>query len=277
MNGERRMHAVDNPKLAVLIDADNASASIVKELLEEVAKFGTATIKRAYGDWTTQNLVGWKEHLNRHAIQPMQQFAYTKGKNATDSSLIIDAMDLLYADHVDGFCIVSSDSDFTRLANRLRESRKLVYGFGERKTPEPFRAACDQFVFFEVLKRTPVKPAATPDPAPARKRRPAGKRGAVAEAAPEPPIEPQEDVAVDVPGLPDLRDALTRALEATSRDSGWARLAAVGSQMARNNPSFDSRLYGSPKLRDLVRKQPYLEVKEFDDGSGTSHLNVRLR
>ncbi len=275
------MSAFDNHKLAVLIDADNASASLTKELLEEVARFGTASIKRAYGDWTTQQLAGWKDQLNRHAIQPMQQFAYTKGKNSTDSSLIIDAMDLLYADNVDGFCLVSSDSDFTRLATRLRESRKLVYGFGQRKTPEAFRAACDQFVFFEVLKRAPAAALATaPDAsAPARKRRPASKRGAVAEPVVEAAPEPvEDDVAdVDVPGLPDLRDALTRALEATSRDNGWARLAAVGSQMARNNPSFDSRLYGSPKLRDLVRKQPYLEVKEFDDGSGTSHLNVRLR
>ena len=146
------MSAVDNPKLAVLIDADNASSSLVKELLEEVAKFGTATVKRAYGDWTGQQLTGWKDQLNRYAIQPIQQFAYTRGKNSTDASLIIDAMDLLYADNVDGFCLVSSDSDFTRLATRLRESRKVVYGLGERKTPEPFRAACDRFVFFEVLK-----------------------------------------------------------------------------------------------------------------------------
>ena len=124
------MAAADTARLAVLIDADNATASVVKELLEEVAKYGTATVKRAYGDWTTQNLVGWKEHLHRHAIQPMQQFAYTKGKNSTDSAFIIDAMDLLYAGNVDGFCLVASDSDFTRLATRMREAGKLVYQYG---------------------------------------------------------------------------------------------------------------------------------------------------
>ncbi len=239
------MGATDNPKLAVLIDADNASATLVKELLEEVAKFGTATIKRAYGDWTGQQLVGWKEQLNRYAIQPIQQFAYTKGKNSTDASLIIDAMDLLYADHVDGFCLVSSDSDFTRLATRLRESRKVVYGLGERKTPEAFRAACDRFVFFEVLKRgtTDVDSAAA-------------------------------EVAID--DVPDLEHALRQAFDAVSRDEGWATLSAVGSYMAKNNPSFDTRLYGFRKLSDLMRKQPFLEHREATDGTN-GPLMLRLR
>ena len=146
----------DAVRLGVLIDADNASASVIDELLQEVAKFGTASIKRVYGDWTTQNLVGWKENLHRHAIQPIQQFAYTAKKNATDASLIIDAMDLLYADTVDGFCLVSSDSDFTRLATRLREAGKLVYELGEQKTPKAFQAACDRFNFFELLKGEPA-------------------------------------------------------------------------------------------------------------------------
>lgn len=146
----------DTARLAVLIDADNASASVVKELLEEVAKYGTATGKRAYGDWTTTNLVGWKAHLYRHAIQPRQQFAYTKGRNSTDSAFIIDAMDPLCADRLDGFCLVSSGSDFIRLATRMREAGKVVYGFGERNTPEPFIAACDKFIFLEVLKPPPV-------------------------------------------------------------------------------------------------------------------------
>jgi uncharacterized LabA/DUF88 family protein len=236
------MSNTDNPKLAVLIDADNASASLVKELLEEVAKFGTATIKRAYGDWTSQQLSGWKDHLNKHAIQPIQQFAYTKGKNSTDASLIIDAMDLLYADNVDGFCLVSSDSDFTRLATRLRESRKLVYGLGERKTPEAFRAACDRFVFFEVLKR--------------------GDAAAV------------ETEAID--DVPDLEQSLRQAFDAVSRDNGWATLSAVGSYIAKNNPSFDTRLYRFRKLSDLVRKQPYIEIKEATDGSSAS-LVLRLK
>jgi hypothetical protein len=237
------MSSTDNPRLAVLIDADNASASVIKELLEEIAKFGTANIKRAYGDWTTQNLAGWKEHMNQHAIQPIQQFAYTRGKNSTDSSLIIDAMDLLYAGNVDGFCIVSSDSDFTRLATRLRESGRLVYGLGERKTPEAFRAACDRFIFFEVLKRTDV---------------------AAVETAP-------------IEDIPDLETSLRQAFDAVSRDNGWATLSAVGSYMAKNNPSFDTRLYGFRKLSDMVRKQPFIEIKESTDASGGGLLTLRLK
>ena len=178
------MAGSDSSRLAVLIDADNASAAVAKELLEEVAKFGTATVKRAYGDWTTQNLVGWKEHLHRHAIQPIQQFAYTKGKNSTDSAFIIDAMDLLYTGNVDGFCLVSSDSDFTRLATRLRESGKLVVGLGERKAPEAFIAACDRFIFLEVLKR------------------------------------PNEAAApLQVADVPNLKELLTHAVKETMRDS----------------------------------------------------------
>ncbi len=153
-----------NQKLAVLIDADNAQASVVQELLAEVSRYGTATIKRAYGDWTTTNLKGWKEVLHKLAIQPIQQFSYTSGKNSTDASLIIDAMDVLHNDTVDGFCLVSSDSDFTRLATRIREEGKVVYGFGERKTPEPFVAACDKFIYTEILRTEAEesKPSAQP-------------------------------------------------------------------------------------------------------------------
>jgi len=141
-----------NNKLAVLIDADNAQPSIVDALLAEIANYGVASVKRIYGDWTAPSLKGWKEVLLDHSIQPMQQFAYTKGKNATDSAMIIDAMDLLYSDAFDGFCIVSSDSDFTKLASRIREAGLLVYGFGEKKTPSPFVAACDKFIYTEVLR-----------------------------------------------------------------------------------------------------------------------------
>jgi uncharacterized LabA/DUF88 family protein len=236
------MATTDVTRLAVLIDADNASAAVVKEVLEEVAKFGTATVKRAYGDWTTQNLVGWKEHLHRHAIQPMQQFAYTKGKNSTDSAFIIDAMDLLYAGNVDGFCIVSSDSDFTRLATRMREAGKVVYGLGERKSPEAFISACDRFIFLEVLKK---------------------------------PIEAA--VPVQVEDVPELKGLLTHAIKQTVRDSGWATLASVGSFIGKNNTSFDARNYGFGKLSELVRKQTYLEVKEAPDASGFVHLHVRLK
>lgn len=236
------MASTDTPRFAVLIDADNASSSVAKELLEEIAKYGTATVKRAFGDWTTQNLVGWKVHLQRHAIQPVQQFAYTQGKNSTDSAFIIDAMDLLYSGNVDGFCLVSSDSDFTRLATRLRESGKTVYGMGERKTPEPFIAACDKFIFFEVLR----KPT---------------------------------DVAVPVQrvlDVPDLKDLLSNAVRETVRESGWSRLATIGSMLGKNPSSFDSRNYGFKKLNELVRAQPYLEVAERADLTGFVHVEVRM-
>src|SRR4051794_22981127 len=150
--------AADTTRLAVLIDSDNTTASLTMELLEEIAKYGTPTIKRAYGDWTTSQLAGWKEELLRHAIQPIQQFAYTRGKNSTDSALIIDAMDLLYAGNLEGFAIVSSDSDFTRLATRLRESGMIVYGLGRRSTPTPFVAACDRFIYLDLLRQDPPQP-----------------------------------------------------------------------------------------------------------------------
>lgn len=231
-----------NDKLAVLIDADNAQASIVGELLAEVSRYGTASVKRAYGDWTTMNLKGWKDVLHKMAIQPMQQFSYTAGKNSTDSSLIIDAMDLLHAGSLNGFCIISSDSDFTRLATRIREAGLVVYGFGEKKTPQPFVAACDKFIYTEILR---PQPAAVPN-----------------EDAPE-PVEPL------------IRIAIT----ATAKENGWASLSAVGSMIVKNSPSFDPRNYGCQKLGELVRKQPYLEVKEMSigDGSANVHLYVRIR
>jgi hypothetical protein len=237
------MTAPEGNRLAVLIDADNATASVLKELLEEVAKFGTASVRRAYGDWTTQRLTGWKEQLHRHAIQPVQQFSFTSGKNATDAALIIDAMDLLHLGNVDGFCLVSSDSDFTRLATRLREAGKVVYGLGERKTPEAFRAACNRFIFFEVLKQPSTL----------------------------------DDVDPPAAEASNLREELTQAVAAMSRDDGWSALSAVGSQIAKSNPSFDARLHGFSKLSDLVRQQPYLEVTDQANGSGSIHPYVRIR
>lgn len=240
------MAANNNQKLAVLIDADNAQASVIQELLAEVSRYGTATIKRAYGDWTTQHLKGWKEVLHRMAIQPIQQFSYTTGKNSTDASLIIDAMDVLHTGSVDGFCLVSSDSDFTRLATRIREAGLVVYGFGERKTPEPFVAACDKFIYTEILRAEP---------------------GEQKEAA----------VAVEVAELPKLRPMVLTALEATARDDGWSSLSALGSQLTRNHPSFDPRNYGVSKLGELMRKQGYLEVKEVPAGDGSTQVHVYVR
>ncbi|MDP3833682.1 MAG: NYN domain-containing protein [Hydrogenophaga sp.] len=245
-----------NDRLAVMIDADNAQASLVQELLAEVSRYGTATIKRAYGDWTTPNLTQWKGVLHANAVQPMQQFRYTTGKNATDSALIIDAMDVLHSGHVDGFCLVSSDSDFTRLATRIREAGLAVYGFGERKTPAPFVAACDKFVYTEILREKPEEIAKAVDPK-------AGGDGAI---KPEP-----------VPELPKLKPMVLKALEVTARDDGWSTLSALGGQLTRNHPSFDSRNYHEAKLGDLMRKQPYLETKEVPAGEAGTHINLYVR
>ncbi len=237
------MASPNTGKLAVLIDADNAQASTIQELLAEVSRYGTASVKRAYGDWTTPNLKGWKDVLHKLAIQPIQQFNYTTGKNATDSSLIIDAMDLLHSGGLDGFCLVSSDSDFTRLATRIREAGLLVYGFGQKKTPQPFVAACDKFIYTEILKPPEV-----------------------------PAVQEDQEIAP-------LEPVLRAAIDATAREDGWSALAAVGSMILKTNPSFDSRNYGCPKLGELVRKQTYLEVKEFptSDGSTNAHLFVRAK
>ena len=245
-----------NQKLAVLIDADNAQASVIQELLAEVSRYGTATIKRAYGDWTTNNLRGWKDVLHTMAIQPIQQFSYTSGKNATDSALIIDAMDVLHTGRVDGFCLVSSDSDFTRLATRIREAGLVVYGFGERKTPEPFVAACDKFIYTEILRIRPEEPKAEVTS-----------------------IGGNVKPVVEVADLPTLRPLIEAAVDAVARDDGWAPLGPVGSQMNKNNPSFDPRNYGFAQLSKLMRKQDYLEIKEvpMGDGSTNVHLYVRCK
>src|SRR3954454_5317396 len=205
--------------MAVLIDADNTSASHAAAILEELARYGIPTVKRAYGDWTTQNLIRWKDELHRHAIQPVQQFAYTTGKNSTDSALIIDAMDLLYSGNLDAFAIVSSDSDFTRLATRLRESGTRVYGLGQQKTPASFVAACDRFIYLEVLGRPSVNEA--------------------------------QDQSTELERL------LRAAVEATSQEDGWARLSSVGDNLTTRLASFDPRNYGFTKLSALARDQDY--------------------
>jgi uncharacterized LabA/DUF88 family protein len=229
-------------RLAVLIDAENAQPAIIKELLEEVAKYGTATVKRIYGNWTTPQLAGWKDVLLKFSIQPMQQFGYTTHKGATDSALIIDAMDLLYQGNLDGFCIVSSDSDFTRLASRLRESGKVVYGFGEKKTPTPFVEACDKFIYTEILrKEVPV-------------------------AAGEPSFEPVvKKTSKDLKGDKKLITLLRNSVEDSSDEDGWAHLGTVGQNIQNKSPDFDSRNYGYKKLIDLFRAADLFEVDERGD------------
>jgi uncharacterized LabA/DUF88 family protein len=226
-------------KLAVLIDADNAQPAITEGLLAEVAKYGTAHVKRAYGDWTDNHLKGWKERLLTQSIQPIQQFGYTSGKNATDSAMIIDAMDLLYSGRFNGFCIVSSDSDFTRLAARIRESGLIVYGFGEKKTPEPFVAACDKFIYTEIL-------AAKPDE--------------------EPPLKPRNAAALKQDTA--LLNLLRNAIDASSDEDGWAGLGGVGSIITKQRPNFDSRGYGYGKLSELIAAIDLFEVERRSPGEG---------
>ena len=242
------MAPADTDRLAVLIDADNTTAGVTTEMLAEVTQFGTPSIKRAYGDWTSPQLGGWKDELLRHAIQPMQQFAYTRGKNSTDSALIIDAMDLLYAGNLEGFVIVSSDSDFTRLATRLRESGKTVYGLGARKTPEAFVAACDRFIYLDLLSEDAQEPAQ--DPA------------------------PDDEPA---PALPNLKRILSTAISSTSKEDGWSNLGEVGSYLVKSHAAFDPRVYGHSKLSDLVRAESYVEVKDEKGPTGLSQLWVRLK
>lgn len=226
-------------RLAVLIDADNTSPKHASALLEELAQYGVASVRRAYGDWTTTQLSGWKASLNQHAIRPVQQFAYTTGKNSTDSALIIDAMDLLYSGSLDAFALVSSDSDFTLLATRLRESGKTVYGLGLRKTPKSLVAACDTFIYLEVL---------------------GSENGGETSDGGE-----KAEHGDDEAPLPNLQSLLTRAVNTTSGDDGWTSLSAIGNYLRKASSSFDSRLYGFPKLLTLVEAQPYLTVK----GSGS--------
>ena len=230
-------------KLAVLIDADNAQPSIVDGLLAEIANYGIASVKRIYGDWTGPGLKSWKDVLLEHSIQPMQQFAYTKGKNATDSAMIIDAMDLLYTGKFDGFCIVSSDSDFTKLASRIRESGLLVYGFGELKTPTPFVSACDKFIFTEVL------------------RAKTDESEAIVKKSTS---ELKQDAK--------LVSLLRNAVEASSDESGWAQLGPVGNNIAKQAPEFDSRNYGYGKLGELVKATTLFELEERQVGDTNSKV-----
>ncbi|MFX0537246.1 NYN domain-containing protein [Ornithinimicrobium sp. Y1847] len=238
-------------RIAVLIDCDNVSAKHAQAVLEELATYGSPTVKRAYGDWTTTQLSGWKAELHRHAISPVQQFAYTTGKNSSDSALIIDAMDLLWQGNVEAFALVSSDSDFTRLATRLRESGKKVYGLGQRKTPESLRRAVDQFIFLEVLQENQES---------SRETEPTSGSTDSGEGD-------------DIQGTRiNLQSALTKAVNATSGDDGWAGLGAVGQHLNRAHADFDPRDFGHQKLSSLVDEQPWLETR-----TSGSHRQVRLK
>lgn len=265
MNSENK-----NPRLAILIDADNTFKviDIIDELFEEISKFGEASVRRIYGDWTQNQMSRWKEILPKHAIQPIQQYANTKGKNATDSALIIDAMDLLYTAPLDGFCIVSSDSDFTRLAIRFRESGKLVYGFGEKKTPESLQAACNEFKYFEILSQNKqldgetnltAETAEYTETAQANAQKQTNKTitptndGAAAPGT----RKSTKELAMDTK----LVSLIRSAIDALSDEDGFAHMGEVKKHIVKNFSAFDSRNYGYAKFSDLIKT---IGLFEFD-------------
>ena len=236
-------------KISILIDGDNAQASLLPQMLAETSKYGQVTIRRIYGDWTTASMNSWKKVLNNHAVQPVQQFRYTVGKNATDSAMIIDAMDILHSSDVDGFCLVSSDSDYTRLATRIREAGIFVMGIGEKKTPKPFVNACDLFVFTENL---------------APKKKPPRSRAAKAKATPR---------TADPEPIPLLK----KAFEIAVREDGWASMAMLGNALYQIDPSFDPRSYGHGQLSRLIGKyKQYFELRT-QENNGTTLFHVKIK
>lgn len=245
-------------RLAVLIDAENVPYSNIKGILEEIAKYGNPTIKRIYGDWTKPNVSGWKNVLLENAITPVQQYSYTTGKNSTDSAMIIDAMDILYNDKVEGFCIVSSDSDFTRLVIRLREAGMKVFGFGEKKTPNPFIAACDKFTYIEVINANTQQ---------------------AAEAEVEEPQNTGDTKKISGPISKigdDVINLIASSISDVADENGWAFLADVGNLIQKKRPDFDSRNYGFAKLTPLIRALKCFEIDERDSGnSRIKHIYVR--
>lgn len=263
-------------RLAVLIDADNAPRSALGDVMAEVAVYGTPTIKRIYGDWTTPNLASWKPLLLENAITPVQQYGYTTGKNSTDSAMIIDAMDILYTGQVDGFVLVSSDSDFTRLAIRLREAGKKVYGMGEKKTPNPFIVACDKFVYIEVIRSAAQQERAEeaareePKEPPKPARRAARKKGAEVAPAPAPEAEPPSRVPKEIITL------LADSVEMLADEDGYAPLGEVANLLVRKKRDFDPRNFGFSKLSKLVKALPRFEVDVRQGGqSNMKHFFVR--
>ncbi len=242
-------------KLAVLIDADNVPYANVKEMMEEISKNGTPTIKRIYADWTKPTVSGWKSVLLENAITPIQQYSYTTGKNSSDSALIIDAMDILYSEKVNGFCIVSSDSDFTRLAIRLREAGMMVIGFGEKKTPKPFISACDKFIYLEILKAPVAEVKAAPKKA---KRQHA-----------EEPLTKVDTQTVKL---------ITESVNDLADESGWTFLGNLGNFILKKKPDFDPRNYGFPKLLPLIKYLKKFEIDERDSGlNNIRHIYLKQK
>lgn len=254
-------------RIAVLIDGDNAQASLIDKILAEITKYGLITIRRIYGDWTASNMSGWKDVLQTHAIQPIQQFRYTTGKNATDSAMIIDAMDIFYSGTVDAFCLVSSDSDYTRLATRIREQGLFVMGIGKKTTPRAFVNACDLFVYTENLvpQNEPLKSAGTATTSSHKK-----KTAKSAESNPTPDVENGNS--------PDPLPLLRSAFDLAARDNGWAFLGTLGHHLQQLDPGFDSRTFGYRQLSLLIQAYPdVIETKEVKGADGTSTIYARLK
>lgn len=242
---------MDNSKdlrLAVLIDADNVPSRLINGILEEIAKYGVPTFKRIYADWTKPHVAGWKAVLLDHAITPVQQYSYTTGKNSSDSALIIDAMDILYTGRVDGFCVVSSDSDFTRLATRLREAGMKVFGMGEQKTPSPFRAACDKFIYIEILDQ---QEAST-------------KQIKLSDLRKKEKVISKADKT--------LVNLVTSSINDIADENGWAFLGDLGNMLLKKRPDFDPRNYGFEKLLQLIRSLGLFEIDERESG----RRNIKL-
>lgn len=269
------MQELNDLRLAVLIDADNVPYSNVKGMMEEIALYGTPTFKRIYGDWTKPTVSGWKTVLLENAITPVQQYSYTTGKNATDSAMIIDAMDILYSGKVDGFCLVSSDSDFTRLATRLREAGMKVIGIGERKTPHPFIVACDKFIYFEIIKPSAAKKAAAPAE-PKKNKKTQAKQPH--EAPVEAPVETPVEAAAEHKIPSDVIDLISTSIADLADDNGWAFLGEVGSLLLKKKPDFDPRNYGYQKLTPLIRTISNIEIDKRDTGKAhIKHIYIRSK
>ena len=262
------MEIIKDLRLAVLIDADNVPYSNIKEMLEEIAKYGTPTFKRIYADWTKPTVSGWKGVLLESAITPVQQYSYTSGKNATDSAMIIDAMDILYSGRVDGFCIVSSDSDFTRLAIRLREAGMKVFGIGQKKTPVPFISACDKFIYIEILKAEDVIVGK-----PSKKTR--SKKGAKSKAidTPEVVVDTPETITPPIEKVDkELIKLIADSINDLADEEGWAFLGDLGNLILKKQPDFDPRNYGFKKLVPLIKSLNLFDIDE----RGTSKNNIVL-
>ena len=238
--------------LAVLIDGDNIPSAYVKEMMEEIAKYGNPSIRRIYGDWTKPNLSKWKNMLLENAITPIQQYAYTAGKNATDSAMIIDAMDILYSGKVEGFCLVSSDSDFTRLATRLREAGMRVIGIGEKKTPEPFIVACDRFIYIEILKKNEEKESPNSKTSNSKKN------------------------DIDKIGAKTIR-LISATISDCADDDGWAFMGDVGSLLQKKQPNFDSRNYGFQKLTPMISSISKFEIEQRENQKGGKYKLIYVK